>query len=394
MKKDILTIIKKEFARFFGDKRMVFTTILMPGILIYVMYSFMGEGMMSQFDTDDTYVARAYVQNLPNELEAPFDSLSAEWTEVDAAGAEDIKVKLQEKEADVLVVFPENFTEDVAAYDVSTGAAAPNVGIYYNSTESESSKIYSMINQMLVDYEASMANKLDVNAGEEAYDCASDKDITGQIFSMMLPMLLMIFMFSGCMSLAPEAIAGEKERGTMATLLVTPMKRSALALGKIISISVISLLSGISSFLGTMLSLPKLMGGESNGVDMNVYVASDYALLLGLILSTVLLLVAILSVVSAYAKSIKEAGTYMSPIMMLVMGVSLVPMFAGTNTTKSLVNFFVPILNSVQCFHGIFAFSYEPIQIVITMVINLAVAGILTFVLTKMFNSEKVMFSK
>ena len=74
-----------------------------------------------------------------------------------------------------------------------------------------------------------MANKFDINAGEEAYDCATKEDVVGQIFSMMLPMLMMIFLFSGCMAVAPESIAGEKERGTNATLLVTPMKRSSLA---------------------------------------------------------------------------------------------------------------------------------------------------------------------
>ena len=41
MKKDMLTIMKKEFARFFGDKRMVFTTVLMPGLMIYILYTFM-----------------------------------------------------------------------------------------------------------------------------------------------------------------------------------------------------------------------------------------------------------------------------------------------------------------------------------------------------------------
>lgn len=70
------------------------------------------------------------------------------------------------------------------------------------------------------------------------------------IFSSMLPMLLMIFLFTGCMSVAPESIAGEKERGTIATLLVTPVKRSHIAIGKIIALSIIALLSGISSTLG------------------------------------------------------------------------------------------------------------------------------------------------
>ena len=68
MRKDMLTIIKKEFARFFGDKNLFFTTVIMPGLVIYIMYTIMGQGMMKQFMADDTYVADAYVVNLPDEL--------------------------------------------------------------------------------------------------------------------------------------------------------------------------------------------------------------------------------------------------------------------------------------------------------------------------------------
>ena len=393
MKNNILTIIKKEFARFFGDKRMVFTTILMPGILIYVMYSFMGDAMMKEFETDDDYVAKAYVENMPDELDAMWSELSMDITKINAQEEADILRKVEEKEADILVVFPENFSGDVAEYDVASGTEAPEVKVYYNSTASESSKFYAIITEMLNAYESSMANKFDVNMSEDDYDRASEKDVTGQVFSMMLPLLLMIFMFSGCMSIAPEAIAGEKERGTIATLLVTPMKRSALALGKIISLSVISLLAGLSSFIGTMLSLPNLMGGEESGMNAGVYGVTDYVMLLGLILTTVLVLVSLISIISAFAKSIKEAGTAISPLMILVMGVSLIPMFGG-DAPKNIVSFFVPILNSVQCFHGIFSFKYETIQVVITIVMNMVYAGVFTFLLTKLFNNEKVMFSK
>ena len=121
---------------------------------------------------------------------------------------------------------------------------------------------------MLEQYETSLANKLDINAGDSVYyDCATSKDTTGQMFSMMMPLLLMMFLYSGCMSVAPESIAGEKERGTIATLLVTPMKRSSLALGKVFSLSIIALLAGCSSFIGTFAALPKMMGGELTGVD-------------------------------------------------------------------------------------------------------------------------------
>lgn len=393
MKNNTLTIMRKELARFFGDKRMVFTTILMPGLMIYVIYSFMGSGMMKEFMPDESYVAEGYVQNMPAELEESMNALGAEWQQVDAAEAEAIKQNIKDKEADVLVVFPENFVQAVDDYDVAAGEAAPNVEIYYNSTETESEQIYREMSNLLEEYEKSIANKLDVNAGDKEYDFATEKDTTGMLFAMMLPMLLMIFLYSGCISVAPESIAGEKERGTIATLLVTPMKRSSLALGKVFSLSIISLLSGLSSFIGTFLSLPKLMGGSMSGINSSVYGVKDFVMLLGIILSTVLILVAAISVISAFSKSVKEAGTAVSPLMIVVMFISIVPMF-GSGGEKSWTIFLIPLYNSVQSMNGIFSFSYEPMQVGLTIISNLLCTGVLTFVLTKIFNSEKAMFAR
>lgn len=282
--------------------------------------------------------------------------------------------------------------EQMNSYDVTSGTAAPNVEIYYNSSKPESADIRSMLVSLFSSYEASITNKFDVNAGTIKYDMASDRDMTGQIFAMMLPMLLMIFLFSGCLSVAPESIAGEKERGTIATLLVTPMKRSSLAVGKIVSLSCIALLSGLSSFIGTMLSMPNLMGA-AGGLDTSFYTVGDYALLLGVILSTVLLLVSLISCISAFAKSIKEAAGLCSPLNILTMVVSLVPMM-GTEDLKKLGMFFVPILNSVLCMNAIFSFEVNVMHVVLTIVANVLYAGALTFVLTRIFNSESAMFSK
>ncbi len=394
MKNNVMTIIRKELARFFGDKRLVFTTILMPGLMIYIMYCFMGKFMMNQMLPDEAYVGKAVVQNMPGELEPIFDEISVEWNSMEAGvSVEDVKQQIRDKQMDILVVFPEDFVQKVASYEVSDGEAAPNVEIYYNSAETESNKLKNSVADVLEAYETSMANKLDINAGDTQYDCATDKDMAAQVLGMMMPMLLMIFLYSGCISVAPESIAGEKERGTIATLLVTPMKRSSLALGKIISLSMIALLSGLSSFVGTFLSLPQLMATEETGINTSVYTVSDYALLLGIILSTVIVLVALISIISAFVKSVKEAGTAVSPLMLVILAVSLAPMFTGDGA-KPIYMFLIPIFNSANCMQGIFAFTYEPLQVVVTILTNIVVTGILAYVLTKLFDSEKVMFSK
>lgn len=394
MSKNMITIIKKEFARFFGDRRMVLTTIFLPGIMIYVLYSFMGNMMMKQFTTSDDYVYQIEAVSLPASMEFLKTQEMFEVKEIDAAEEDDAKALVEAQEADLLLVFPEEFDQKVAAYDgTATTDAAPDIQIYYNSVSTESSAAYQMVCAMLDEYETALSNKFDINAEEEiCYDMATEKDTSAQFFSMMLPMLMMMFLFSGCMAIAPESIAGEKERGTIATLLVTPMKRSELAIGKIISLSVIGLLSGFSSFVGTMLSLPNLMGAAADEMSASVYGISDYVFLLVMILSTVLVIIGAISVISGFAKSVKEAGTAVSPLMILVMVLSVTTMMGGGAPEEPYL-YLIPLYNSVQCMNGIFSFTMLPVNFVIAVVSNLVYTGILVFILTKMFDSEKIMYN-
>jgi sodium transport system permease protein len=208
-----------------------------------------------------------------------------------------------------------------------------------------------------------------------------------------MPMLLMMLMFPCCMSVAPDAIAGEKERGTIATLLVTPMPRWHLALGKIISVSIVALLGGLCSFLGVVLSLPKLMG-DSEMIDAAVYGIPEYACILGVILSTVLLFVAVISVISALAKSVKEASGMVTPLMFVILFISISGMFTGGSAPATPLMYLIPVFNSAQCISGIFSMSYEPLSVVLTMASNLVCTGVCVFALTKVFGSEKIMFNK
>lgn len=400
MNNNMLAIIKKEFARFFGDKRMVFTTIIMPGLLIYLIYSFMGDGLADTFATDENYRAKVYVQNMPLSIQPMFDSLQMDITDATDMDAESLKPLVENKKIELLVIFPPQFDSAMAAYNVfDTAQVAPNILMYSNFTNVESDNAENMVRIMLNMYEESISNKFDINGyrednADEKFNLATDEDSMGKIFSMMMPFLLLIFLYSGCVAVAPESIAGEKERGTIATLLVTPMNRSHLALGKIISLSVIALLSGLSSFVGTMLSLPNLMGGAIEGLPTNIYTTADYALLLGIILSTVLIMISLISIISAYAKTVKEAGTMVLPLMIVIMVVGVTSMMGGSEAQTAMAWYLIPIYNSVQAMVGIFSFGYSITNVVITIAVNSIYAGIFSLILAKMFNSEKIMFSK
>jgi len=208
-----------------------------------------------------------------------------------------------------------------------------------------------------------------------------------------MPMLLMIFLFSGCMGLALESITGEKERGTLATLLVSPLKRRELAIGKILSLAVLAFLSGAVTAIATILALPNMVGGVGDeALNVAIYSTTDYILLAFVILTTLLLMVTMVSIVSAYTKTVKEAGQATSPLMILVMLVGVSGMIGGSQTET--VYFLIPLFGSVQSMGGIFALDYSVLNVLVACLSTLAYAGIGGFVLTKMFNSEKVMFSR
>ena len=392
MKNNTINVMRKEFARFFGDKRMIFLVVL-PAIMIYVMYTFMGTAMTSFLAADPEAVTVAYVVNIPRELEPMTQSPWFITLHINASDADRAREEISGKEADILLVFPPNFSEAVAAYDVTTSSdPAPNIEIYYNSTVPNSSRAYSLMLSMLDEYESSLANKFDVNRGVADADLVTAEDMSASIISYLMPMLLMVFLYQGCAALAPESISGEKERGTLATLLVTPLKRSQLAAGKILSLCVLSFLSGLLTTGATILSLPNMMGGAEGLVDAGIYGARDYLFLAFVILSTTLLLVALISIISAFAKSVKEANTAVMPLMVVVILVGISGMFSNVQT--DIVYYMIPLYGSVQSMSGVFSLDYSAVNVVVSCITNLVFAGIGVFALTKMFNSEKVMFSR
>ena len=372
--KTILTIMKKEFARIFKDKRLVMSLIL-PGVLIYCIYSLLGNviGDMLTPGEDQTY--KIAVIDLPQTIEAEFDAIpSLNVEQISAEELESAKQRVTAGELDAVA--------DFSAYSAESEENR-NVAIFYNSTETTSSAAQSLI--------FSVVSKLQTtNFKISPEDIATEKDVTSMLLSMIAPMLIVTFIFAGCMSLVPESIAGEKERGSFATMLVTPVKRSHIAMGKIVALSAASLVSAACSFIGIVLSLPKMF--QSNGEGMNfsaaAYGVSDYLLLLAVVVSTTLIIVALMSLLSTVAKSVKEANSYAGPLMIIILVAAMGNMFLGEKIGSWA--YFVPVLNSVKTMGEIFSSTARAWQAIAATLTNLVAAGALSFALAKLFDSEKI----
>ncbi len=213
----------------------------------------------------------------------------------------------------------------------------------------------------------------------------------GQGFASLLPMLIVLFLFSGAMSIGPDAIAGEKERGTIATLLVTPIKRSDLALGKILGLSVISLFSAASSLVGILLSLPKLMQGTS--LDAGIYGPVEYMQIVIVLISTVLVIVGMIAMLSTIARSVKEASMLVLPLYFLSIVISVSTMFSGEGASNALY-YIIPIYSSVNILISILTFEVVPFHIALMVLSSLLYVGLLVVFTTKLFESERIIFAK
>lgn len=384
--REVWVIVKKELKRFFTDRRML-ASLILPGVLIFVIYSVMGDLIGSAFTPSEKYEYVICVENKSETLDTYMKTLGFAYTER-AADEESAEKMLENKEIDLYIFFSDGF--DGAAVN-------KNVVMKYNSAKTESAQLYNSLQAVYAqDSIAEVKYKYTINAGVEKPDLATDQDITKTILTMFVPFVLMIFLVTGSIGVSTESIAGEKERGTIATLLVTPVKREYIALGKIIALTVTSLFSSLVSFVGLMGSLPKLMQLESAGVsiDLSAYGAGTIFGMLGIILVSVMMFTMLMSILSTFAKSVKEASQYVMPAMILVMIMGITSMIGGGKAVASPALYLIPIYNCTQCLTMLFSGEFYGLCYFLTIVSDLVFVIIGVVVLAKMFNNEKIMLNK
>ena len=384
--KNIWIILKKELRRYFTDTRMLIGIIL-PGILIFLLYSVMGN-FMNGNSTSDITEFKIYAEQQPAEITSILPSEFQIVYIEETLTKEEIYKRIEDSELDLYIIFPNGFMEDITK--VPTPQPVPEVKMYYNSASVSSSTIYEVYRSLLDNLEATLANRFNINSNlDEKYDFATEEDLTVRIFSMMLPFLLITFLFSGAMGICAESIAGEKERGTIATLLVTPAKRSHIAIGKVSALGITALASALVSFLGLIASIPKLVGSN---ISLSAYGASTIFMLLLVIVLTVLFFTVVLTLVSTFAKSVKEASSLSVPVMVIVMLLGATS-FMGTTAQTNPALYLIPVYGAIQSLTGILSLTIDPLCFTMFIISSVVYIGLGIFALTKMFNSERVMFN-
>lgn len=404
--KNFSIILKKELVRVFTDKKLVFNTFILSPLILVIIYTIMGSQIDKLEKDIDTHISDVYIQQAPEEFLNLIDNADNvnTITQVKNSEIQSIKDDIYSGEADLLIIFDENLTDKISNY--KTDEYIPEVKTYYNPSEEYSQKAYNQFISYLDKYEDTIIaqrvekpeylNAFDIDRTNKDKYIINEKKAVGKGLGRLLPMLLMIFLFAAAMGVGIDMIAGEKERGTMATLLITPVKRYHIALGKTVSLGIISIVASVCSFAGLLITLktaPQVLTGSSSiTVGVMQYGFTELFMLLTVMISVVCIFVGLICLLSMSAKNIKEASTLISPVYIIVMIASFLNIFS--NQTPEMWQFAVPVYGTTIAIKSILAFEMTWMRWIVTCGSSLIIAGVLILIIAKMFNSEKIMYSK
>lgn len=393
------TIYKKELARIFKDKKMVFSVFLLPVLIMVGIMALVGNLAERQVEDIKSHESIVYMVNEPKSFQAFLKSadlhLDAKSVETKEE-RENVMESLKNGEADLMIEFPENFDSMIQNYQ--QGDEVPQIKTYYNPSEDYSSSAYEAIsNQALEAYRQVLLSQrvedmnglqiFTVNSDNKEMIVQDDQKASGKTLGMMLPYFITILLFAGAMGIGTDMIAGEKERGTMASLLVTPVKRKSIVLGKVFALMTISGISSIIYIVVMGLTFPKIMGGDS-GLDIEI--TPEQIIMIGILLVAIAFLYsAIVILISVFARDLKEASTYITPAYMVVLVIGLMTMF--TTSEPDMKDYLIPFYNTALTLKGILMSEVTMAQYGVTLVMTLVLGGILTVLIAKAFESEKVM---
>ena len=317
---NIISIVyKKELIDIFRDKKTLVAAILIPFLIYPLIFGFMGKGIKdtTDFIEEEGGVKIALIDDDNSEIGNILKSRS----NIDIKDSDNIADDVKSGKILLGIEIPQGFQEKIANEEET------NITITYDNTSQKSSMALSFIKELLDEYSKGIvAHRLEARDMDatiltpiNTITKSPDRDDTGfgkLMLSLMLPMMLVIFAASGPIASAVDLGAGEKERGTLEPLLTTQASRMSLLWGKFLAITTMGVMTAIAFIGGLAVSMQ--MSPEAFGYEVNeATLALEPAAFVIIALITILLTMvfgALALAISIYARSFKEAQTYLTPL--------------------------------------------------------------------------------
>jgi len=218
---------------------------------------------------------------------------------------------------------------------------------------------------------------------------ASSVEMIGKLAGGILPYIFIAFGFLGCMYPAIDLFTGEKERGTIETLLTTPVARWQILFGKMGVVVLSGLLASTAALLGLSLSIEVLdvvENAELLAIIHGILSVKFILLLYALLIPLTVFFAGVMIPIAVYAKSFKEAQSIITPLNIVMVLPAMVGFFPGIEL--NLTTACIPVVNIVLATKDLIAGTLDMGLLAISFGVMFAIATLAVFVSYKQFDKE------
>ena len=413
--KVVKTLIKKELLDVIRDKKAVIMMLIVP-LVVYPLIFF---GTMAVMTAIQTGMEEHEYKVVIEPIEGPeYDSILAAIDEHNKPSKDDSSEKTDQLKSirsdekwDYDKAYAALQKEEIDAYvriwtqDID---GRPVYQIVYVSSITNSSYaadiLKSVLNKMNKDESERLVSEMGIKPELvltplviENKDVASKEQTTGNLLGMILPMLLIISLLMGTMYPAIDTTAGEKERGTLETMLTLPVTNREIIFGKFVTVAIIGVVSALLNLLSMGLMgvyMIKLIGGlglAANTVDFVRFVPAILVTVLS-VLVFALFISALTMCIAAFAKSYKEANNYITPMTLVVMLTGYIAFIPNIELDSKMA--LVPVANICLLIKNILNFKYEMEIVMLVLLSNVVYAMLAVLFLGRVYNSEGILFDE
>jgi sodium transport system permease protein len=391
----VWTIFKKDLVEAFRDRRTLFTTLVLPIILYPLLFMGLASFSSSKHAEIEAQSARLAVWG-PVPERALHEVLAARATLVDRrpavpANAEaEARAALEAKRADVVLVTPE-------------GALGPSIpiSVYADSTELQSEAMQERVTKALQAQSATLLEERLVALGQPAISArpleVEEKDVStaakrsASLVGSLLPYMVLILLATAAFYSALDMTAGEKERGTLQTLLTAPVHSLEVVAGKYLAVVALTLAAALANIGSLGLAIGRLVTGDA-GQQAAFHMGPRVALaLFCTLVPAALLLAALFLAVGVLARTYKEGQSYLMPLLMVVLFAAIGSVIPGVELTPSLA--LVPLTNVALLMRGLLNGKATLGLASVVLISSFAYAAMGVVLAARVFETEQVLLS-
>lgn len=323
----------------------------------------------------------------------------------------------------VLVIIPKGYRAAMEAMqrEIQTSSSAttgvdakavatrvPPVLVVRNSADDKSMVAFGRVQKALQSWEdavrkfsfeqAGLPKELQHPARLAWIEVALEEQVAASVWSKMFPALLVIMALTGAFYPAIDLGAGEKERGTMETLLISPAKRVELVLGKFATIMLFSTATALLNLLSMGLTGQQMSAvmsdGMANRVSLDFPGLAPLAWLVILLLPLSALFSALCLALATFARSTKEGQYYLTPLLMVVMGLTMFCLSPAVEMTP--LYSVIPVVNVALLLKGLLLNSASSGNLVVyaipVLISSIGYSMLALWWAIELYNSEDVLF--